>query len=464
MTARKLIGLSGILVLAILLGCFASQGKPGARKPSAIASPDIATQPPAPAVPSREVLLKRAWELMASYTSGEYAHAPRWELSDWQTKCDVGLDKCADHKGPVRLFESDPFNGPFLKTDNSKTDHLLLQLSESLRLPVQDEGEPGTDNAKTKPRRFASVQFDPDAAKILKADVARWSNGDHRPFSHDGKFVLAKAIWTFVPLDESGKSTSDANQRFLVTNVQGIADEGWKVKDPESVDLKSFLSPTLDASVRDIGMRGCSPRAKGAIPLRCLRAIPLRVLKPRDTGGSTERETTAALSDTCGSNRCLAILMGIHFMVHLCPNDPLFAHSPWLFVTFWWNGEDNGQALPAPWKYFAANAVQDERDDSADVHPGERRIVFNPYLEGVRQNGAVANCVTCHSFAAVNGGNPPNSLLDAGAGVCLGSPPIPRTNLDQYGHPCTAQQRYSQAGVATADRIWSLAHLNDPPE
>jgi hypothetical protein len=196
------------------------------------------------------------------------------------------------------------------------------------------------------------------------------------------------------------------------------------------------------------------------IPLDCFHAVPLKLNDPTAAVPSAEKPTSTVLWETCGKNPCLAVLLGIHFMVHLDDNDPLHPNAPWIFMTFWWTGEDNGSHLPEPWKYYSVSATQDPRNDSAQ--DGSRGIIFNPYLEGVHQNGAVANCVTCHAFAAMDGKNPKNSLVGLGVGVCFGGPPIPRV-ASYAGKPCTPDQ-YFQPGIVSADRIWSLAHLNDSPQ
>src|ERR1700679_3108511 len=108
------------------------------------------------------------------------------------------------------------------------------------------------------------------------------------------------------------------------------------------------------------------------------------------------------INNSCGRNTpsCNIALMGIHFMIRLEESDPLRVKGgpPWVFITLWWTGRDNGTNLPSPWKYYQINVTQGFRNDSS---PGSvtSNICFNPYLEGKKPFGAVSNCVNCHYFA-----------------------------------------------------------------
>jgi hypothetical protein len=143
-------------------------------------------------------------------------------------------------------------------------------------------------------------------------------------------------------------------------------------------------------------------------------------------------------------------------MVRLGPGDPLYSNEHhWLFITLWWDGRDNRHISELPWKYYQMTVTQQTRDESDGITHDRRNYLFNPYLEGPKSNGAVANCMTCHQFARVMPDQKSGSLLGLGAGECLGE-----STPGKIGNCGLKANEYEEKCGVDSDFVWSLANLN----
>jgi hypothetical protein len=257
------------------------------------------------------------------------------------------------------------------------------------------------------------------------------------------------------------------NKGLEVTRIDAPADEGWQPQDPESLcaaapsecmaydpeNPRGWTWHPLNSSLQ--GDTGCKPAENQPIPMGCLHFHTFEMSNAIEAKNAEiaqgDAQTRKAVDSYCQpTDQCVAVLMGIHLMVRRPDADMLgnANESPWIFMTFWWTGEDNRSGLPAPWKYFQMNVTKTARIDDARV--GMKNICYNPYLEGTNSNGAVSNCVSCHRFAAYNHAHPDLPTLSTGVDACHGGKPIPEPS-------CKNAEADYWDGLVSTERVWSLA-------
>jgi hypothetical protein len=393
-------------------------------------------------------LQEEAWATFKDMISKYPSEQPQWEK--WEDKCKVDLEACPDGRVPKieQLLSTEASNWKMNRTDEYLA---LTLLRDSVRLPVQLELNHSLD--KATPQQFASVLFNKQAA-VSVIDGEMKLNVD-KPIKFLKGSMLAKVVWTVIPID-GGK-----NQPFFpmyVTKVMNPADE-------QNLSPNPFVAPpppgnywsqfSIDMSVKDAS-GGCRPET-GVVPLNCIHQYSF----PGGKGSSGAnliaamehepvRQTFDAVNHICTTDTCMLALMGVHIMKRLTDDDPSTQGGkyPWLFITFWWTGQDNGQNLPEPWKYFQMNVTQLPRVDEAEA--GKHNICFNPYLESVKVGGPQSNCVNCHTFAAWNPAKGHASPAPAGAGIKLGAaaiatPPSAKAVMDYKNQ------------FRPTDFVWSMA-------
>jgi hypothetical protein len=223
--------------------------------------------------------------------------------------------------------------------------------------------------------------------------------------------------------------------------------------------VKYWTPFSIDMNVKDAS-GGCTPET-WVVPLDCIHqylinaekgSAGMRILTAMQN--EPVRQTFKAVYPSCATKDCLLLLMGIHIMMRLKDGDPATQGGkyPWVFMTFWWTGQDNGRKLPEPWKYYQMNVTQSPRDDSPAA--ADHNVCFNPYLEGVEQGGPQSNCVNCHTFAAWNPEPGHVSPVTTGAGI-LGAVPIGFTPDPKIAEPYKQQNRLT-------DFVWSMASYPGP--
>jgi hypothetical protein len=120
------------------------------------------------------------------------------------------------------------------------------------------------------------------------------------------------------------------------------------------------------------------------------------------------------------------ILLAVHVISKESPD--------WLWATFWWKGVDRTSGdswtcddaqrarVPGPWGNFSANVTQSFKLAKPDVttaadashcgipgkigwdyHREELLATYNPFVEGVMENGRKSSCIACHARANTRG-------------------------------------------------------------
>jgi hypothetical protein len=336
-------------------------------------------------------------------------------------------------------------------------------------MPVQDRVDKtgsfftlSPDHMQEEPLRLASVLFNPEALQSVQSAVDSWSRGKMKvkvkPCS-----ILAKAIWTRVPASPNGKSLKLSPLYIYRPHDQsgGMPPQMLTLHDDfESVAVDSALIPNDSACARPDG---------AAVSPDCFHYHFFNNAAKAGVAGSMAEPGSEFQPTQCDRSSCYFVLVGIHFMMRLDPEHyPKIYKSnrPWLFITLFWTGQDNGVIKQTPWKYYQIRVAQEERGDKPGVKVNQPLFCSNPYLEGTKANGAVSNCVSCHQFARVAPRGKNDSLITDGVGECLGSRPYPlpqNWENDVSRRMCTPQSEsdYDRRGVPS-DFVWSLARLNEP--
>lgn len=450
-------------------------------------------RPPAP----RTELEDRAWQVLRNQLKGPSysAQAPSWDTNDWFTKCDVkGLMDCG--KGAQTFLLRIPPHVSKRAEKNSERQQLDYQfnagddirnkLSKSLRIPNQlasshaekherfSDANGEAESFESEPSNLASVLFNGAAFNSLKRAARSWGEGHLKAKIAPGS-ILAKAIWERVPMNPQGTS-SLGNADFYIYRPAGSCYSSNCTKTAlDDGDFQDFALSTEVASdaeacaagaplqIRSDGLLEKSPDRPKISPF-CFHAYLLTADKARIHEAHLDR-LSAPLLEKCNGRPCYFVLVGIHFMVRLSPDDPLYRdYAPWLFMTFWWTGRDNGKNFDAPWSYYQMNVTQVARE-GPDVPITAPNICYNPYLEGPRPNGAISNCVSCHRFARVLPSKDDVSLIAEGSGKCFGSRPISFAGQcspdgsSTPGEPCKTEREYDERGT-DSNSVWSLANLN----
>jgi hypothetical protein len=418
---------------------------------------------------SRHELEAKAWQVLRDqFASPNSPQEPSWDKW-WFTKCRVGLMDC-DKAAKFSLPGAGELS---FVTDQHKADpETLVNLAESIRVPVQTrigERPPGSKAyamfPQHQPAQLASVLFNETARNSLQNTIDKWNKGSLSNVAMLPGSMFAKAIWKAVPMND--KVAQDVVRFYIYPRRDPLehdsADGNGSSLSPEW----DFEKVTVDSSAGADDSACANPRKDDATP-------PKRHISPKCFHGYLLKANsklllqaekliappfnTDILYNACLDKPCYFILEGIHFMVRLGPGDPLYRdYAPWLFITFWWTGQDNKVFPEAPWKYYQMNVTQVARDDGRGGYPPN--ICFNPYLEGPLLNGAVSNCVSCHRFSRVMPSKNDISLMGTGVGRCLGSRPFP---FSQTSACSTEEADYCGRGVQ-ADFVWSLHNLNKQP-
>jgi hypothetical protein len=429
-----------------------------------------AGRPPA----SRPELDAEAWKVLQDQLRWPYSsETPSWDTDRWFTKCAVGLMDCGQDPESFLFNIDDPSSGTKRHRLSPET---LFRLSTSMRAPRQNLAGRSVHGSRNdfeflekEPAQLASVLLNKAARDSLLSVVSNWKTGTLSSVAMQPGSILAKAIWKGVPME--GQIASDAED-FYIYPPRNRLDNGDGTGDQApTLDVhRDFDAIIIDANqVADNSSCALSRRvdpepSRRHISPDCFHGYLLKAksdLLPK-TVSTIDLPPTAIVYSACMNRPCYYILLGIHFMVRLGSDDPLYRDgAPWLFITFWWTGQDNKVFAGAPWKYYQMNVTQVERDDPRAGYPPN--ICYNPYLEGPLPNGAVSNCASCHKFARISLDKTATSAQDIGVGDCFGSRAFPFTGANSKGDPCDREAliAYDQRRIK-ADFVWSLAHLNDP--
>jgi hypothetical protein len=186
-----------------------------------------------------------------------------------------------------------------------------------------------------------------------------------------------------------------------------------------------------------------SPEQPTVAPLRCFYSF-----KIHGKGCSTLSDDVIKVwcAPPAASQTFYAVLVAFHVM-------KLVSSNPnWIWMTYYWtrdiNNAETGADGPwaAPWNHFHEYNTTAIREEA----PAGHDICFNPYLEGPKENGLKANCLSCHSFSAYSPAPGKPSV-----GVELGSRyPFP---LDERARE---ERSYFLGSVQTAF-LWSISTNQD---
>ncbi|WP_263382581.1 hypothetical protein [Granulicella arctica] len=388
---------------------------------------------PAPAL--QQKLNACGWALLHSLTVGGGAAPPAWET--WQTKADVKIDALAPStsRGETRAAAFAVSPKP------ADAAHLF----SSLREPMQRHGDAMTTNGP----QLAQVLYNQVAATYIKKNFKTYVNGKIPSLQLPAGSIIAKAVWAKIDLSAAAPAIYSSNFTSLTETIQSDA---TSVSNPYLASPHpEWTSLTFDKHPgTPCGLTASVPQAGTSVSDQCLHTY---TLDPKTT--SQALATLAASHDvlTRGCQKCLVALVGVNMMIR--PRDK----QDWIWITLWWNGRDNGpehstaSVLSAPWKYYEMNVTNSVRQQANGSSPN---IIFNPSLEGMEMNGRVANCRTCHNYAASSKASRSASMSGCGAGSTLGSAPVPSPVGSQAAQQQALSKRYLDA-VLTTDSVWSLA-------
>jgi hypothetical protein len=413
------------------------------RKPNRNSPPDQCTP--------EASTLSEAWATLASLVPVSAKDMPQWESESWSDKCQLNLEACPDERVPTiqDLFGN---HDPEWLNEHASEIRGVTILRNSLRLPVQlaDTQSSKADNGP----RFAAVLFNQQAADSVREAEQELTSGGKVEFQQGS--MIAKVIWNIISI-KNGKS--EPQLPMWVTKVMDAHGEQMFPPDafspPSPATTDYWTSYSIDTNVKD-SSGGCTPDT-AVVPLDCIHWYEFSAM-PGSPGSTiiaamlkeSVRHTFRTVYQYCSDDDCMLVLMGIHIMKRLDDSDPASQGGKyhWLFMTFWWTGQDNHQNLPEPWKYYQVNATQLPRNDNAVAC--RHNVCFNPYLESVQSAGPQSNCVNCHTYAAWNPATGHDSPVRKGASESLGAAPI-GVKINPIVADCYAHK------YRPTDFVWSLA-------
>jgi hypothetical protein len=186
-----------------------------------------------------------------------------------------------------------------------------------------------------------------------------------------------------------------------------------------------------------------SPELPTVVPIRCFYWFRIQ-----GKGCTTLSEDVIKVwcAPAAANQTFYAVLVAFHVMKLLSTN------PTWIWMTYYWTRDNNDAetgtdgAWAAPWNHFHECTTTAIREEA----PAGHDVCFNPYLEGTKENGLKANCLSCHSFSAYSPAPGKPSI-----GVELGSRyPFPLDEREK------AERSYFLGSVQTGF-LWSISTNQD---
>jgi hypothetical protein len=315
--------------------------------------------------------------------------APEWEK--WNGKCDAGLKGDCANNGKTRRNK---FGAAAGAAEIPR--QVLAEFGEAEKRNRQN---PIVEQYAQAPE-LGSVLFDPSAtasiqsanlgdAKSLNAIISQL-NGVSGADRHlpEGTFIAGseaiKLIWEIIPVSKP----------VYVYDPDNIQDEGGKLFPVAGWKTKYLINPNTKL--------GCDPVLPGdnstgkteTVSINCFYWFQISANDPCD---ELRPEVSMAWCQLGMKNEVFnVVLVGFHVM-KLLPE-----YHDWIWMTYYWdrktNEAENTGAVKwkAPWNRYHVETTTAIRENAT----GDHQTCFSPYLEGTKENGTKANCLSCHSFSA----------------------------------------------------------------
>lgn len=198
------------------------------------------------------------------------------------------------------------------------------------------------------------------------------------------------------------------------------------------------IDPTSNAPIGSLSdPRPCAfgdqPRRLQVVPLSRFYSIPLTAQMIAHF--SANPLVFNADADKPG----YAVLVGLHITTKEIPD--------WVWMTLWWHDRPRSgpyaanrpDSLRKPWaNYLMDTTMSADTPHESDDQP---KICFNPWLEGGKTLGTIANCLTCHRKASF----PVDPNHDVSGEVTRGNSPAPHDTC-----------------AVLLDFLWSFTELPTP--
>lgn len=381
-----------------------------------------------------------AWNLFRAFLYGGKGDPDWGNWNAWKTKAELCLgtrDSCKLARGEEARSLSDLVQG-----------HLDYPIQAA---NVLSDREDLKDTDKPGKMPYATVLYNRIAANYIAAGIDRsimnrlLSNRaqDIPPFP-DGSIVI-KTFWELLQNSANEAENQSLNvwdplQRPPARNKEGGfgVPTGWTDSIVHVDTAKTSDCPLTDFALVSASPAGlASPVSNGTVPLGCFYYLKV-------TNKNRQSVESGVVPSQHPKDGDFIVLLGVHIVKKV--------NARWVWSTFWWTTRpsysiagypsygDRPRSLDRRWSHYAMNTTVDVLDAG-----NERRVIFNPYIEGSGANPTVSNCILCHGRAAFN--------ARMGIGEALGSPDIngqlpSRVNSGQ-------DESYFNHTVRT-DYLWSI--------
>ncbi|HET9282325.1 MAG TPA: hypothetical protein VFR24_10225 [Candidatus Angelobacter sp.] len=362
-----------------------------------------------------------AWDLFAGLTRESIMakELPIWDT--WYTKCDLGLADCG-----TKFLEEKLNLHRSLRNFEVPVQSLEELQSLSLGPGEQSFAAQSSSDAfqkrirafairtRTHPQ-FASVLFNREAADAIRKQCL---------YAHEGNLSAATSSCPSLPATgkikefRRGAVALKTFWQLVIADANGIGQlETWKqelwnnIQQPNDNNIDRFRTSTVRVDTKSTAE--CENRDYGddeVVPLKCFYAIQLTQEDVDALNASPPR--LVAISDTGIIPGNYLVLVAVHVTTKEIPD--------WVWATFWWDnhGISDPRAAERPktikprWSHFLMETTLSGTTPLET--DGGPKICFNPYLETPLRNGAISNCLQCHSKAAYG---PPSRISAYDLGV-----------------------------------------------
>jgi hypothetical protein len=408
-----------------------------------------------------------AWSVLQSLVgTGDIADwDDRSGKPPWKNKCDLGLlgnswicsyasgvDATAAHFIPHYKSGSHSWSG--------------VETAVQLR-PTQPPTSKVAPKDTASSSELASVFYNPAAANFIstnslnnEAALEQFSTGST---AFPTNAVIIKLIWGFASVAPGANPSGPGTLLKIVNPPDFQHPDQFNFANPGSkpssgLPLPSDSNPNWVSIQLDTDeTHGCvvANVANGdSIPVNCFYHHPFQC---EQIVANNAGEVPTTLRSCVPGQQVTAYLLGVHIITAEQRN--------WFWSTFWWSPQplddwahhDQPAAVASlgPWGHYDMLATASQPQVNAGTVSD---IAYNPYLEGLRENGLTSNCMYCHQIAGYqrgDHGNPSvanNSTLGSPSPCAYGGPP----------GPCPDTPFTAPSGAYMTRFLWTLANAQDP--
>jgi hypothetical protein len=391
------------------------------------------------ASPANGAMRAHAWKLLKYLVPHE--SDPLWRQKPWQNKCELQLSpRCND---------------------------AALNIANPIFPGISPQTPPSEDGNRPV---FSTVFYNNDAASFILAKNLNTgeglqsliAHGNLDPVSHvidapsfPKASIIVKEVWEGFNLNADGGIGSfkspvahvyiPGEVKVTGGQLQGVS--GWPAF-PILLDKAGKIdtaSPCNDNAEYDEGR---------PVPINCFYHV-----HPPGNCPMSAHAPPAVGAPPLTNYPCYGILVGFQIATGEIGN--------WTWATFWWSNNplsdpDHHRGQPSNLNKQFTHYLMDTTFGPVGSATDDRRIVFNPYLEGPNPHGAESNCFHCHNTAAYipscTIGQPGNTCSNQNSAKAVSGVPgrIPACAVAAKG-----QQRVDEHCALKTARLWSLATNQD---